>query len=129
MAKTRFGGSFAPPLDSLEPYKSLAATAPEQVKDYMTKLIVMLETFRQTPDSTLPGSPHPSGRGNIVPLDDAEVKRIWDVVPWSEELDAMAVVFDRIGPEQKPLRDAAFHLLWFGRELCADREPITSDKL
>jgi hypothetical protein len=26
-------------------------------------------------------------------------------------------------------RDAAYHLLWFARELTRDREPCTSDKL
>jgi len=129
---SHIGGSFAPPLDAdtLADYKSLAATAPEQVGEYMRDLIQMLKVFRETPDSEQPGKPHPSGRGTIVPLEDAEIKRIWDVVPWKEELDVMGGVFDNIDPlTQRELRNAAFHLLWFGRELCADREPITTDKL
>jgi len=126
------GGSFAPPLSNerLEAYKSLANSATPQVKDYMLQLAKMLEVFRETPDSTNPGAPHPSGRVVIVPLEDAEIKRIWDFVPWSQELDVMGAVFDKINATiQKELRNAAFHLLWFGRELCADREPITNDKL
>ncbi len=90
----------------------------------------MLEVFWQTPESKQPGDPHPCGRGTIIPLEDAEIQRIWDVVPWAEELDLYGRLFDRIDPvATRDLRKAAFHLLWYGRELCADREPITSDKL
>lgn len=32
-------------------------------------------------------------------------------------------------PEPTPLRNCAFHLLWFVRELDLDREPLTSDQL
>lgn len=132
MARIRIGGSFAPPLtaEKLAHYKSLAKNAGGQIGDYMAQLAKMLETFRETPDSQQPGTPHPSGRGTIVPLEDAEIERIWDVVPWAEELDVIGKVFDTIpAATQAELRNAAFHLLWFGRELCADREPITNDKL
>lgn len=132
MAKTYIGGSFAPPLDAakLAEYKALAAAAEEKVREGMTALIKMVETFRETPASTQTGKPHPSGRGLVVPLDEAEVKRIWDVVPWQEELDLYAGWFDKIDPVKlKPLRDAAFHLLWYGRELFLDREPMTADRL
>lgn len=32
-------------------------------------------------------------------------------------------------PEAKALRDAAFHLLWWAKELTLDREPLTADML
>lgn len=126
------GGSFAPPLDDakLARYQDLAANASAQIKDLMTKLIEMLKVFRQTPKSTLPAVKHPSGRGLIVPLDAVEIERIWAHVPWAEELTMYGQVFDQIDPViDKEVRDAAFHLLWFGRELCLDREPTTNDLL
>lgn len=129
MSFTRPGGSFAPPLDitKLEEYKVLADTADPQIKEAMTTLIVMLEKFWETPESVEPGVPHPSGRGTIIPLEKAEVERMWDYVPWKEELDMMGGIFDKI--DTGTLRNAAFHLLWYGRELCLDREPITNDRL
>jgi hypothetical protein len=130
--KQRYGGSFAPPLpdDKLSAYETLAVTADEQTREAMLKLATMVRKFRETPDSVQPGTPHPSGRGVIVPLEDAEIQRIWDVVPWMEELKMYGQLFEKISAtEQRDLRNAAFHLLWFGKELCSDREPITNDKL
>lgn len=134
------GGSFAPELTAakLASYKTLAASAPPSVRDEMLKLVSMVETFRQTPASKNGGKPHPSGRGTIVPLEDAEIKRIWDLVPWNTEVPGehvnecavLAQLFDGIDPVgQKPLRDAAHHLLWHAVELALDREPLTADKL
>jgi hypothetical protein len=92
----------------------------------MTKLIAMVRKFRETPESQLNGKPHPV-IGTIIPLEDAEVQRIWDVVPYREECDAIGMVFERIPTGD--VRNAAFHLLWYAYELTADREPITADKL
>jgi hypothetical protein len=132
MNRGQIGGSFAPPLppERLEEYKALAESADPQTADGMRGLVKMLETFSETPRSAREGQAHPVGRGVIVPLEEAEVKRIWDVAPWREELDMLAGVFDRLDPvAQKALRDAAFHLLWFGYELTMDREPLTADLL
>lgn len=128
----QYGGSFAPPLpaEKLVAYKALAETADPQTKEAMSVLAKMLEEFRKTPESKAKGTPHPSGLGQIVLLEGEEIKRMWEHVPWQEELDMYAALFDKIDPVgQKELRDAAHHLLWFGRELCLDREPITNDKL
>src|SRR5262245_47110881 len=88
----RIGGSFAPPLDAakLASYRTLAAGAPPAVKEAMENLCAMVETFQRTPRSRLTGSPHPSGRGVIVPLEGEEIRRIWDVVPWEHECKALA---------------------------------------
>lgn len=131
---TRIGGSFAPALDAkgLAAYRKLAADAPPQVAEGMRVLADMLEFYRKGPEGSRStrSTPHPSGRGTIVTLPDDEVKRIWDAVPWDDDLDMYAKVFDRIDPvAQKELRNAAFHLLWFGRELFLDRVPLTADKL
>lgn len=129
----RIGGSFAPPLSDkkLTEYKKLIDGLPASpVKDSMAALHAMCGKWWELPESKGAGSDHPSGRGFIVPLDAEHVKTLWDHVPWDHELKAMADVFETIDPAtDKPLRDAAFHLLWHGVELCKDREPITADKL
>lgn len=130
--KSYIGGSFAPPLDAakLATYCELAKTAPEQIGEAMTKLIDMVGLFYETPPSTAEAKPHPVGIGVIQKLEEAEIKRIWDAVPWQEECEMYARLFDKIDPvKDKPLRDAAHHLLWFAVELTNDREPCTSDKL
>lgn len=128
----RIGGTFAPalPAEKLATYKSLADGSGPKVREAMRKLISMIEEFRKTPDSANPGMPHPSGLGIVVPLEDAEIARMDEHVPWQEELNLWGAWFDAISPtDAKELRDAAFHLLWFGRELFLDREPMTSDKI
>lgn len=129
----RFGGSFAPPIDEakLARYRALAdGVGDPMIGGYMHDLCNMVERFRETPASSLSGKPHPSGRGTIVPLESDEVRRIDDVVPWSRECDVMGEAFDRLNPvRDKETRNAAFHLLWYARELTQDREPITTDRL
>ena len=107
------------------------------VKEEMGDYLRMLRSFRETPDSSAAASGRLSatigGRSmacEVVPLEDAEVKRIWDLVPWEHECEVTGQVFEKIPADtHKELRNAAFHLLWFGRELCRDREPLTKDKL
>jgi hypothetical protein len=128
----QYGGSFAPPLDAkkLAAYRKLAKAEGGAVGDAMTALCDMAETFQKTPASKREGKPHPSGRGMIVRLEDAEVERIDPVVPWPHECEMYAKLFDGIDPQaRKELRDAAHHLLWFAVELTNDREPLTSDRL
>ena len=128
MARQLLGGSFAPPIDEakLAAYESLIPSDDRQVADYMASLIAMVRKFQETPESTIPGSPHPVV-GIIVPLEESEVQRIWDVVPYREECDAIGLVFERLPTGD--VRNAAFHLLWYAYELTADREPITKDKI
>jgi hypothetical protein len=132
-AKTQqYGGSFAPPLTATEikKYEKLAKDADPQVSDYMTTLLNMVKKFSETGESKNKPKKHPSGVGTITQLEDAEVKRMWDHVPWEHDLKAMGEVFEQIDNEtDKDLRDAAHHLLWFGYELTNDREPLTNDKL
>lgn len=132
MNKMLVGGCFAPLLDvaGLDRYEQLSeACDNQQVKDYMRQLITMLRVFWETSESTETPVTHWSGAA-MRSLEDAEIQRIWDVVPWESDLDAMSAVFDTISDvTDKELRNAAFHLVWYGRELTADREPLTSDKL
>lgn len=131
------GGSFAPPLDAakLEEYRALAAEASPEVGEAMNSLIKMMESFHDRPapkkgERAPAGIPHPSGLGLMVKLPDAEVKRLWDVVPWEHEVEMYKQLFDTIDPAgKKALRDAAFHLAWYARELTIDRVPLTKDQL
>lgn len=128
----RVGGSFAPPLTdkNLSAYRDLAAAAPAQIGEAMTRLADMVAGYRAVPPTVAGVEPHPSGVGSIRKLAEDTVKRIWDLVPWKEELDMMAGLFDRLDPvTQKAIRDAAYHLLWYAYELFLDREPITKDKI
>lgn len=128
------GGSFAPPIDEakLAGYESLAVSAGGRVGEEMAKLLKMTRAWWELPESTRPGTEHPSTpRAAVIPLEDAHVKALWDLVPWPDELKLLSNgidsgVFDSL---TGPLRDAAFHLLWFAGELTLDREPITLDKL
>jgi hypothetical protein len=135
----RLGGSFAPPIDdkTLASYRKIADDAPPQVAGGMKVLADMLDLYHggEVGKATR-GTRRPTRRGVVVKLPTVanlpgdEVKRIWDAVPWGEELEMYAAIFDRIDPgSQKELRDAAFHLLWFGWELFHDRVPMTDDQL
>lgn len=131
------GGSFAPPLDpeKLKSYREAAKDAPPQVAEAMETLARMADAYHARPRPRAgvkapAGVPHPSGAGVVRALPKEEVDRLFDAVPWREELDMYAKLFDAIDPAgRKGLRDAAFHLLWLGYELVRDREPIFSDRL
>lgn len=136
------GGSFAPPLtdELLTKYKHLFYALPAgRVKDACDKLVACCEAWWALPESSLGGTPHPSGRALAVPLEDDHKKKLYDLIPWSrrsngrgepDELEAIGDVLETISNEtQKELRDAAHHLLWHVHELDLDREPITRDKL
>ena len=134
MAKpVQAGGSFAPPFtdEMLQEYAVLiAACANRQVKDILTRLHGMAIAFRKQPAAEGSGTPHASGRGIVVSLDDAVVQAIWDYVPYQNECVAYVPTLDSIDPiTEKPLRDAAFHLLWLAQELTLDRSPMTKDLL
>lgn len=130
MPKQLIGGTFAPPLsdEKLAAYEGIAATASPEVKDAMGTLQACVRKWWALPDSTgVNRTPHPSGRGAIIPLDDHIAKELWDSIPWTHELNAIQGLFDGIPSDQTELRNAAFHLLWHVKELDLDREPITND--
>lgn len=132
MLEPRKGGSFAPPLteETIKKYRVLAESAPAQVKDGMGVLLVLACEHRKHPESAAVGTPHPSGRGVMVPLAVAVADAIDPFTPWDDELRMFGDVFGRIDSvEHKELRDAAHHLLWYAKELSLGREPITTDKL
>lgn len=133
MAKAdRIGGSFAPAItpEVVAQYRQLATETDPKIQEAIHKLCDMVDRFQETPESTLRGTAHPSGVGLMVPLEDHEVQRMDEHIPWDYELKAYGEMFDTIDPlRQKDLRNAAFHLLWMANELYLDREPMTKDKL
>lgn len=129
---TLYGGNFAPPLpkEKVALYRELGESLLLHLKEPFMRLCDMVELFYETPESPLPGTPHRSGRGLVVPLTEEEKARMWDAIPWPHELDMYGQLFDEIdNATQHDLRNAAYHLLWFARELDLDREPITNDKI
>lgn len=130
-ATPRLGGSFAPPLtdETLDRYRAMidGLDAKSPVRYAMGELLKCAEAWWEQPESTGKGTPHGSGRGFIVGLSPEVADAIEDAVPWSHECDAMQALFDNLAAGE--VRDAAFHLLWFAKELTQDREPITADKL
>jgi hypothetical protein len=88
------GGSFAPPLDkkALDGYEKLAKGSKDKaVSTVMMDLIKMVRKFGETPASKLKGTPHPVGWGiQVIKLEEEEVKRIDDVVPWAHELAGLS---------------------------------------
>lgn len=131
----RYGGSFAPPLTdtALASYRAIVASLPDRspVRDAMQRLLACCEAWWELPDSRgTQNWAHPSGRGTVIELQSEHQAALWDVIPWREELDHFAKLFDGIDPvKEKPLRDAAHHLLWHARELEMDREPLTANLL
>lgn len=125
----RIGGSFAPPLDSskLNEYRDLIELAPKEAAYYMGQLCGMMEAFQQESPSRKASTPHPVGIGLITELEKEQVERLWDTVPWKNECDGMSKCFEEL--EAGPVRNAAFHLLWYAYELTEDRQPFTSDML
>ena len=127
------GGSFAPPLtdELLASYKALAKTAPPAIGDAMQTLLNCCRKWWDLPESSLSATtPHLSGRGTVVPLDEPIKQALYEHIPYEDELNVFGQRFETIdATSQRELRNAAFHLLWHARELEMDREPITTDKL
>lgn len=136
-AQARGAVCYAPPItpDKLAAYKSLADAEPAgPVKEALTGLCEMVRVFQQTPRSKA----KPVGKltahladgereCDVVPLEEAEVKRIWDHVPWPHEVEG----YRKLAKGLKPgaVHEALRHLIWYAAQLGKDREPLTQDML
>jgi hypothetical protein len=144
LAKTKaVGHSFAPPItaEKLAEYTAIAAgQEPGPVRDALGELCEMVRVFGQTPPSKRPGEAIPGDllavagphagkklRAEIVPLEEAEVKRIDAVVPWPHEIEGYRRLAKTLPPG--PVHEALRHLIWYAAQLTRDREPITLDTL
>lgn len=132
MAKrTNIGGSFAPPLteELLERYRATIDAMPAgALRDAVDALHRCAAAWWEQPESTGDGRPHASGKGVIVDLDEPIVAALDPTTPWAYECDAIQALLDA-STITGEARHAAYHLLWFAKELTQDREPITADKV
>lgn len=132
---------FAPPLsdEKLAEYGILIATVAggTQLREVLDNLLACCMAWWELPES---------GRtdGEILrvlhggktldlktrPLEDDHATALDPHLPWDDELVSYGKLLDGISPTaQKPLRNAAFHLLWHVVEMARGREPMTSDVL
>lgn len=132
---------FAPPLSDelLVKYAAMIDALPParaEIKDAMAACLACVKVWWELPESTGKGDEyrvHHKGEERtfkIVPLDEPHVEALWETTPWLRECKSMQTLFGGIdNATEKPLRDAAHHLLWFATELSLYREPVTADKL
>jgi len=135
---------FAPALtdEKLAAYTALADRAEGPIKDALQTCLKAVKQWWELPASTRTDGeqlqifdredPNQERRARnipIVPLEEKHQGDLNDAIPWPHEIASMQALFDTIPPEQKELRDAAFHLLWHLIELSNDREPLTRDKV
>jgi hypothetical protein len=66
-----------------------------------------------------------------TPLTPELVDQLWDTTPYMDELDLLSTPRDDgiLDGLEGDLRNAAFHLLWFAKEITLDREPVCADQL
>jgi hypothetical protein len=134
---------FAPPLtdETLERYAELAEAEGGETGAIMAELLACVRAWWELPESTRTdgdrwtfqqGTGGPAVTVAEVPLEEGQVKELWDVTPWMRELNTLSTEKGAGPLDSLPLgelRDAAFHLLWHCKEITLDREPLTQDKL
>lgn len=161
----RFGGSFAPALtpEKIKEYRVAAEDAEPEVKGAILELCDMADAFLGKARSDLPGTPHPSERGLMIPLRKNVMEEIEPLVPWPWQCSAIQTLFNELPDgitertewidapkslknpngegkvakvvnvvtDQKAyaIRQAAFHLLWYAKELTIDRQPMTKEEI
>lgn len=114
--------------DLLATYRSLKP-AGGPIADAMETLLQCVEKWWELPESSGQDKQYyPLVGSEIVKLDKEIQDQLYDLIPWDHELKAMGQLFDTISSAtDKPLRDAAYHLLWYVKEFNFDREPITQE--
>ena len=111
----------APPLTTavLQRYRVLIAGVPAEtpVASLLARLYGCVQTWHQ----------HPSmGDRRGMALTPATQAALAALLPSAADLDHIGRVLETIPPgSHRALRNAAFHLLWFCRELAKGREPLT----
>ena len=152
------GGVYAPPLpkERLVEYKKYIETSfPGHLKEAFLGFVKMLEVFYETPESKKPVKPDRLGLKTDIDLEDAEIKRIWDYVPYPHELVGLRAEIRNLSESSEDLDNAkrneeakakglpglrphsswnltvkyvGGHLLWFASRLSKDKQPYTNDK-
>jgi hypothetical protein len=137
--QVNIGGTFcfAPPMtdEKLDRYEELADSEGGETGAVMRELLACVRAWWKLPESR-----RTDGRrlrlqdAEVVetPLEPDHVKELDPVTPWMRELNTLSTEkndgpLDSLPPGE--VRDAAFHLLWYAKEITQDREPLTRDKL
>lgn len=133
---------FAPPLSDelLAQYKTLIDIVPnEELRDALLSCYNCVMAWWNLPESKRNDGlwfeikhKDEEKRLKVIPLEDEQIKQLWDATPWMRELNLLSTpqddgLFDKI--KGTNLRNAAFHLLWYAKEISLDREPITEERL
>lgn len=125
------GGSFAPHFSEelLDRYAELCIYLDGQAREYFENLLRLAEQWWDIEESDeAPIDEYKDAKGvigKVIPLSESLKDRMYENIPWQEELEVLGKVFDKFEGET---RDAAFHLLWLATELCLDREPLFKRK-
>lgn len=132
---------FAPPLtdEKLVRYIELISEVSpgSELREGLDKCLTCVEAWYSIPESTRTdgrevGLLH-KGKPTLVkviPLEEEQVKTLWDTTPWLRDCEPLKSLFDTISAEsQTELRNCAHDLLWHTIEISNDREPMTQDKL
>ena len=133
---------FAPELtaDKIAEYTTLiGATDPtSEVGDALRCCLTCVQAWHDLPVSTRQDSDRYTIQHlgetvsySVTPLEESHIAALWNVTPWMNELNMLSNsqgtgVFDQLTGE---LRNCAFHLLWYCKEITLDREPLSQDKL
>lgn len=119
-------------LDKLNVYRDLLKKAlSPRLYEYAYKLLSMVERFLETPESSQPLQKIRVDLGTELAalpakaLDPEEYERMFDYVPWEDEIEMMSQAFEALPTGD--VRNACFHLIWYARELTRDREPMTKE--
>ena len=133
---------FAPDItDSLlSKYQSLiSASMDATLKDKLNGLLACVKAWWDLPESKRADGDEYTTllKGEevtykIVPLEKEAVEKLDSVTPYMDDLNSLSNAagtgrFDTI--PNGDLRNAAFHLLWYCKEITLDREPLTLSKL
>lgn len=128
------GFSAAPPLtdDSLTEYRAVVNSSPQGLnkvqKAILEELLNCVERWWQLPESQSRKQLHVTGAAFITPLDANTQDQLASVLPAAEDIRVYETCLDSI--TETPIRNMAFHLMWFVKELAlGKREPVTTDKL
>ena len=102
--------------------------------DTLLKCVLEWWNIRESTEKTIVAS---TGVANVSGPDvrlqhfDDELKDLlFETTPWMKELNVLGELFESLDPiTQTDLRNMAFHMLWFAKEICNDREPLTLDRI
>lgn len=98
--RQQIGGNFAPPLtdEKLAAYAEMIEASPDsRVRDLLRVAHKCCSRWWDLPESTEGvETPHPVGRGMVMPLDEPIKQDLYDLIPWKDEIEGMKLLFDDI---------------------------------